>query len=501
MTSSQAWLSEFHVEDKSSQQSNVVSMSQLGSIAGALLAFFAVDKLGRLQTARLCCVVWIIGVVIWITSAGSVGQTYAGRFIAGIAFGAIPVTCPSFLVELAPPTIRGLTVTVFSASVYVGIVLSYFANYGSQQGFPPTSSKTWQVPVGMHLVYAGILLLSTIYVRESPRYLVKQGKHTAALDNLSWYRNLPKDDARIRAEMHSISFEYEKEKAAIGGKSFLHRLKSLFSTSANLYRLFVVGFGIQILSQWSGGGSLTIYAEKILQLVGVKSNASLYTTGIFGIVKLFSSLLCAFFLVDFLGRKRSVFLGIGLQTLAALYLTIYLSKVNPSNEQESPSQHRASIAAIVMVFISGVGWALGFNSIQYLIGAEIWQMELRGLATSLIMALHFANQYGSSRAIQPMLDAFDRWGLFAFWTVIGIIALLYILFFIPETAGRSLESMNALFDKSWFQIGLMSTMHQTFPTDQEKMLSEQTQIDGESIASEHKGQKDYAEIRIETRDV
>lgn len=103
---------------------------------------------------------------------------------------------------------------------------------------------------------------------------------------------------------------------------------------------------------------------------------------------------CAFFLVDVLGRKRSVFIGISLQALAALYLTIYLSTVDPDADassavEKSANEKRASIAAIVMIFISGIGWALGINTIQYLVGTEVWPTELRAMATSMIMALHF----------------------------------------------------------------------------------------------------------------
>lgn len=160
-----------------------------------------------------------------------------------------------------------------------------------------------------------------------------------------------------------------------------------------------------------------------------------------------------------LGRKRSVFIGISLQTLAALYLTVYLSQTNPGHETKLKSaiEERASFAAIVMVFIAGCGWALGLNSIQYLIGTEIWPVSLRAIATSIIMAFHFANQYGSSRATQPMIEAFDRWGLFAFWTVTSSLSILYILFFIPETSGRSLEDMDALFQRPWYRIGIMSS--------------------------------------------
>ncbi|PWN46661.1 general substrate transporter, partial [Violaceomyces palustris] len=169
---------------------------------------------------------------------------------------------------------------------------------------------------------------------------------------------------------------------------------------------------------------------------------------IFGVVKLVASLVCMIFLIDVIGRRRSVLLGISLQTLAALYLTIYLAILNPSEEGKdlSGGERRASIGAVAMIFLSGVAWALGFNAIQYLVGTEIFPIRVRATATSLIMAVHFSQQYGSSRALQPMLKAMDRWGLFALWTSVGVVAAIYILLLVPETAGRSLEEMEELFE-------------------------------------------------------
>lgn len=92
----------------------------------------------------------------------------------------------------------------------------------------------------------------------------------------------------------------------------------------------------------------------------------------FGIVKLIASLCCAFFLVDVLGRRRSVTIGLALQTIAALYLTIFVSQVNPDTEAanafKSAAEEHASRGAIFIIFVAGIGWALGVNTIQYLIG-------------------------------------------------------------------------------------------------------------------------------------
>lgn len=71
--------------------------------------------------------------------------------------------------------------------------------------------------------------------------------------------------------------------------------------------------------------------------------------------------------MDSLGRKRSLLIGIVLQTVALLYIAVFLSIVpiakNP-DYQTSASDNSASTGAIAMIYISGVGWALGWNSGQ-----------------------------------------------------------------------------------------------------------------------------------------
>lgn len=114
-------------------------------------------------------------------------------------------------------------------------------------------------------------------------------------------------------------------------------------------------------------------------------NEKLFATAIFGVVKFVSSMLCAFFLIDFLGRKRSLATGITLQLVSMLYMAIFLliDTGVSDGEPQSSSQKHAAMGAIVMVYFSGFGWALGWNSIQYLINSEIYPLRLRALGSTL----------------------------------------------------------------------------------------------------------------------
>jgi MFS family permease len=134
--------------DKAELLSNITSMVQLGSILGALVAFFITDKIGRLWATRQLCLIWVVGISIFLASSatGSVGMIYAGRFIAGIGIGQTTVVAPTYLAETAPRAIRGLCVCAFAGAVYLGIMLAYFASWGSSLHISSKTDTQWLVP-------------------------------------------------------------------------------------------------------------------------------------------------------------------------------------------------------------------------------------------------------------------------------------------------------------------------------------------------------------------
>lgn len=129
-----SFIKTFGFDDNSPQEATIASQLQLGSVAGSAIAFFLCDRLGRLRTSMLACLLWLFGTAIWMTSAGVNGthspgnyqQLLAGRFIAGLGVGFTPVVAPVYLAEIAPKAIRGLTVCIFSGSVYIGILLGAY---------------------------------------------------------------------------------------------------------------------------------------------------------------------------------------------------------------------------------------------------------------------------------------------------------------------------------------------------------------------------------------
>lgn len=90
------------------------------------------DRIGRLWATRQLCILWIVGIAIFMGNNGDLGAVYAGRFVAGLGVGQTVVVGPVYLAETSPAAIRGLCTCIFTGFVYIGIVLAYFANYGCE---------------------------------------------------------------------------------------------------------------------------------------------------------------------------------------------------------------------------------------------------------------------------------------------------------------------------------------------------------------------------------
>lgn len=307
-----------------------------------------------------------------------------------------------------------------------------------------------------------------------------KGRHEQALKNLSLLRQLPEDHPFVQNELLDVREQLEREREATLGSSRWGKLRELVMIPSNRYR-FMLGIMSQLLGQWSGASAITIYAAQFFAALGKTGQSEkLFATCILGVVKLCSAYLCAFFLIDFFGRRRSLYTGICLQFAAIFYVALFLTIV-PGEALKSgllsDSQKRAATGAIAAIYISGFGWvsffqfplpllfcqndksahniaqAMGWNSFQYLVNAEVYPIRLRALGSSLVMCFHFINQFGNTKAVPTMLLDMHTYGFFYFCTVVCALGLAWVWFFVPETRGKSLESMDALFSLPWHQIG------------------------------------------------
>lgn len=90
---------------------------------------------------------------------------------------------------------------------------------------------------------------------------------------------------------------------------------------------------------------------------------------------------------------------------------------------------------------------------QYLINSEIYPLRLRAIGGSIAMTIHFVNQWGNSKAVPSMFIGLGNSGTMFFFSAVTFIGFLWVWFFLPETSGKSLESMDRMFELPWYLIG------------------------------------------------
>lgn len=342
----------------------------------------------------------------------------------------------------------------YSVCQQLGVVFGFFINYGVTKHYA-NQDLQWQLPTVLQVVPAVIWGLGTFITPESPRFLLAMNKPTEALKTLARLRNLPETHEYVQTEFCGIRHQLEHEIELVAGATKSDLLKETFTDLPNRRR-FVLMLLAHVFSQWSGANAITQYSPTIFGYLGIVGTESTFlATGIYAIVKFVSTLLFAIFIIDFVGRRRSLMTGIVLQMGTLIFIGAYLAKTNNMSAAQisaSPSAKAASTVSIVAIYLHAVGWSIGWLCIPYLLSAEVFPVRIRSLNVSILMAFHWALFFGCSRAMPSLLVVTHRYGAFFFFASICCISLVYVYFAMPETAGRSLESMDNIFQRPWYTV-------------------------------------------------
>ncbi|KAL3464483.1 hypothetical protein BJX64DRAFT_275699 [Aspergillus heterothallicus] len=432
----------------------IVSIATAGAVFGCLGSLPINDRIGRRWTLRLGTLVYIAGVLGQGLCNGSLGGLYASRVVSGMGIGVTTIVPPVYISEIAPKAIRGLLTLQYAACQQLGVVLGFFINYGVTKQYEGTNTQ-WMLPTLLQLLPAALWGIGTFLCPESPRWLRSVGRREESVATLSRLRHLSPDHPVVVGELLGMDAQILHEHESVASASQWQLLKETLIPVQNRRRFFLL-FMATFFSQWSGANAITQYSPTIFGYLGIEGDeAKFLTTGIYGVVKFASTLIFAVVIVDFVGRRRSLLTGISLQIFTLVFIGGYLGATKDMTSAEikaSPNAERASTAAIVAIYLHAVAWSIGWFSIPYLIGPEIFPTRIRSLNMAISMALHWAFYFGCSKAMPSLLAATHRWGAFVFFSCICVCGLVYVFFAMPDTTGRSLEALDALFERPWYTV-------------------------------------------------
>ncbi|THH33222.1 hypothetical protein EUX98_g993 [Antrodiella citrinella] len=440
----------------------LVSILELGAWFGVLCTGYLADKLSRKYTILFAVVVFCIGVIVQ-TAAMHASSIFGGRFITGLGVGSLSMAVPLYNAELAPPEVRGSLVALQQLAITFGIAISFWIDYGTNYIGGTGDGQheaAWRVPLALQLVPAIILGCGILFMPFSPRWLVNQGRDEEALTVLSNARRVPKDSDLVQIEFLEIKAQYifEKETAAEkfpqyqdGGwvsnfKLGVFDYTSLITTRTLLVRT-AIGTLTMFFQQWTGVNAILYYAPSIFTSLGLTGNTvNLLATGVVGIA-MFLATIPAVIWVDNAGRKpilvSGAFIMAGCHVIVAVLTAVY--------HDTWPEHQNAGWAACAFVWIFAMAFGYSWGPCSWILVAEIWPLSVRGKGLSIAASSNWMNNFIVGQ-VTPTMQAHLGFGTFVFFGAFSFLGGLFILFFVPETKGLTLEEMDDVFGAHGFAI-------------------------------------------------
>ena len=387
----------------------VVSSMLVGAIVGAGLSGPLSEKLGRRRLVFMISIVFIIGALI-LALAPTMEILVLGRVIIGLAVGGSTAIVPVYLSELAPTDARGSLSSLNQLMITIGILASYLVNYA----FAPIEGWRWML--GLAVVPSVVLMIGVIFMPESPRWLLEKRGEKAARDVM-----------KLTYPASEIDHEIENMKKInqIADNTWTV-LKSPWLLST-----IIIGSVFALLQQLIGINAIIYYAPKIFATAGFgESTAILSTVGI-GVVNVLVTIF-AISIIDKIDRKKLLVIGnIGMvASLLIMSALIWLIGVN-------------SAAWIILLCLTtfiiffGVSW----GPVLWVMLPELFPMRARGAATGIAALVLSIGSLLVAQFFPVLTDVLQVQQVFLIFAVIGIIAMIFVIKFLPETRGRSLEQI------------------------------------------------------------
>lgn len=186
-----------------------VGLQQLGAFVACFAIWPVTHKLGRKYAIAICSFIFIIGAMIQTINTHSTSAFFVGRVIAGIGLGGSSVVVPMFSSEMTPKEIRGQVGSFYQLMFTLGIFTSYWTDWGVAQDIPDTETRQWQIPVGLQMLFASLLGIGTLSLKESVRWLTQKGRHDEAWNSLKWMRASVDEDVYLEMEEIRLGVETE----------------------------------------------------------------------------------------------------------------------------------------------------------------------------------------------------------------------------------------------------------------------------------------------------
>ncbi|KAG7908123.1 hypothetical protein KL906_003540 [Ogataea polymorpha] len=418
--------------DAATMQGFTIAVYEIGCLFGALSTMGYGDKIGRRKCIFIGCAIMIVGAVLQC-SAFTVGHLIVGRIVTGVGNGINTSTIPMWQAECSRPEGRGRLVMISGALITGGIAFSYWVDFGFYFTSGPIS---WRFPVAFQLIFPILIMPFILRFPESPRWLIKKSRLDDARLVFAALDGTPVDHPEVKSQLRDVQKSLEEEHIA-GGDSF--NFKRLFSQGEHRdFHRLMLGLWAQIFQQISGVNLIVYYAGTIFEnYIGMTALNSRILAACNG-TAFFLAAWIAFIFIDNIGRRKLMLFGLVGQTLSMAMLTV------TTWESENKGNTGAAIGAAVLLFVYNTFFGIGWLGMGWLYPAEVPPLSIRAPANAISTAGNWSFNF-LVVMITPVAFESIKSFTYLIFAALNLLMIPAVYFLFPETAGRSLEDLDAIF--------------------------------------------------------
>lgn len=411
---------------------NVASVL-LGCALGALAAGPLADKFGRRA-------IMIITAIIFAISAFGSGISESSaefifyRLFGGLGIGAASVLAPAYIAEVAPPALRGRLATLQQLAIVLGLFAAFLSNYliadaaGSAQNILMLDIAAWRWMFWAELVPAILFLVGVLFIPESPRYLVAQGKVDDAKTVFSKISN-----DNVAAQISDVKSSLRSDKKP--------SIRDLFiDGSKKVHPIVWAGVALSVFQQFVGINVVFYYGSELWQAAGFDESQSLFINVLAGTTNIISTFI-AIALVDKIGRKPLLLVGSIGMFISLSALTYIFGSAGLDEAGKLALSDNMGTFALIMANLFVVFFGLSWGPVVWVLLGEMFNNRIRGAALAVAASAQWIANFAITMTFPIMLANIGLAGAYGFYALSALISIFFVAKYITETRGKTLESM------------------------------------------------------------
>ncbi|KAL3472391.1 general substrate transporter [Aspergillus californicus] len=425
----------------------MTAMLELGAVVGAFNQGWLADKISRRYSIVVAVFIFLIGAILQ-TAAVDYAMLTVGRTIGGVGIGMLSMVAPVYISEISPPECRGALLVLEEFCIVLGIVIAYWTTYGTRY---MAGEWAWRLPFLLQMVPSIILLLGVIALPFSPRWLAAKGRDDEALSSLSKLRRLPSTDHRVQQEFLDIKIEvrFHQEMNAEkhpkiqgpGRKLALRREMASWADcfKPGCWRRTHVAVLLMFFQQFVGINALIYYSPTLFETMGLEYDMQLLMSGILNVLQLVG-VVTSVWTMDSLGRRPLLLWGAAIMGISHIVIAVLVGLFSDNWEAHRPQ----GWVCVAFLFVYMIAFGGSWGPVAWAVPSEVFPSFLRAKGVALATCGTWLWNFIVGLITPPLIQD-TGYGAYVFFAVFCILAFIWSYLFVPETSGKTLEQMDAVF--------------------------------------------------------